>query len=222
MGTALVIFTLNEIDAARSLFDRIPFDKVNEFFVIDGGSNDGTVEFFQAKGVTVIKQEVPGHGEAYKLGIKKATQDIIVFFGCDGNNQPEDILALIQEVKNGYDLVIASRFGKGSRSLDASLIRKIGNLLFVFLVNMRWRARLTDVLNEFRAVKKESIIKLNLMNSYFDLELEMAIKAIKNNLKMGEIITVEQKRIGGEGKLSTIKDGLMNLRCFLKEAFIRL
>ena len=221
MGTTLVIFALNEIDSARNLFDRIPFDKVNEFFVIDGGSNDGTVEFFQDKGVTVIKQEVPGHGEAYKLGIRKATQDIIVFFGCDGNNQPEDIPALIKEVNNGNDLVIASRFGKGSQTFDATFIRRLGNLFFVFLVNMRWHAGLTDVFNEFRAIKKESMEKLGLENRYFDLELEMVIKAIKNNLRIGEIPTIEQRRISGKGKLSTVRDGLMNLRCFIKEAFTK-
>jgi hypothetical protein len=61
--------------------------------------------------------------------------------------------------------------------------------------------------------------KMNLKNSYFDLELEMTIKAIKNKLRMAEVPTVEDKRVGGEAKLSTLKDGIMNLKCFLKEAF---
>jgi hypothetical protein len=36
---------------------------------------------------------------------------------------------------------------------------------------------------------------------------------------MAEVPTVEDKRVGGEAKLSTLKDGIMNLKCFLKEAF---
>ena len=219
MKSTLVIFTFNEIEAARTLFNRIPFDRVNEFFVVDGGSTDGTIEFFQDKGIPVIKQEIPGHGEAYKLGLKKASGDIIVFFGCDGNNQPEDILALIKEIEKGNNLVIASRFSKDSRSLDATFIRELGNRFFISLVNMRWQAKLTDVFNEFRAIRKESMERLDLKNSHFDLELEMVIKAIKNNLKIAEIPTVEQRRIGGQAKLSAIKDGLMNLKYFLKEAF---
>jgi glycosyltransferase involved in cell wall biosynthesis len=218
MKSTLVIFTLNEIEAARALFDRIPFDKVSESFVIDGGSSDGTVEFFQNKGVQVIKQAIPGHGEAFKLGMQMASGDILVFFGCDGNNRPEDIPILIEEIEKGNDLAIASRFAKASRSLDASLVRRFGNWLFAFLVNMRWQVQLTDVFDEFRAIKKASMMALNLKNSYFDLELEMVIKAIKNNLKITTIPTVEQQRIGGQTKLSTIKDGLMNLRCFLSEA----
>jgi hypothetical protein len=61
--------------------------------------------------------------------------------------------------------------------------------------------------------------KLNLKNSYFDLELEMTIKAVKNKLKMVEVPTLEERRVGGKAKLSTFRDGLMNLKCFLREAF---
>ena len=219
MNSTLIIFTLNEIEAARAIFDRIPFDKVNEFFVVDGGSTDGTEEFFQDKGIPVIRQDIPGHGEVYKLGMKKASGDILVFFGCDGNNRAEDISNLIEVIKKGNDLVIASRFGKNSQSFDATLVRKFGNWLFVFLVNTRWQTKLTDVFNEFRAIRKECMESLNLKNSYFDLELEMVIRAIKSKLNMIEVPTVEQQRIGGKAKLSTFKDGWMNLRCFLKEAF---
>lgn len=220
MKSTLIIFTLNEIEAARALFDRIPFGRIDESFVIDGGSTDGTVEFFQGKGIPVIKQVIPGHGEAFKLGMRKASGDILVFFGCDGNNRPENIPILVEEIEKGNDLVIASRFGKNSRSLDTTLVRRFGNWLFAFLVNMRWQVQLTDVFDEFRAIKKEGMMGLNLKNSYFDLELEMVIKAIKNNLKITETPTVEHQRIGGRAKLSTIKDGLMNLRCFLREALI--
>lgn len=221
MKSTLVIFTLNEIQAAKQLFARIPFDKVNESFVVDGGSTDGTAEFFKNKGIAVFKQEIRGHGEAYKFGMKKASGDILVFFGCDGNNRPEDIPVLVEEIKKGYDLVIASRFGKGAHSFDATLTRKFGNWLFVSLVNMRWQLDLKDVFNEFRAIKKECMEKMNLKNSFFDLELEMTIKALKNNLKIGQVPTVEQYRIGGRAKLSTIRDGLMNLRCFLRESRVR-
>jgi len=219
MKTTLVIFTLNEIEASHAMFSRIPFDNVDEAFVIDGNSTDGTIEFFRENNIPVYLQDKPGHGEAYKLGLEKATGEILIFFGCDGNNRPENIPALIEKMEKGYDLVIATRFGKSSKSHDATLLRKFGNWLFAFAVNVRWGARLTDVFDEFRAIKKESMQKLELENSYFDLELEMIIKALKHNFKITEIPTIEEERKGGEAKLMTFRDGWMNFKCYVREFF---
>ena len=50
MGKAkgtLVILTFNEIEGLREIFPLIPLDKIEEVFVIDGGSKDGTLEFFK-------------------------------------------------------------------------------------------------------------------------------------------------------------------------------
>ena len=52
--STLIILTFNEIKGVQALFDKIPFEKVGETLVIDGGSTDGTVEFFKDKGLKVI------------------------------------------------------------------------------------------------------------------------------------------------------------------------
>lgn len=221
MKTSLVIFTLNEIEAATALFARFPFDKVDEAFVIDGKSTDGTIEFFREHDIPVIIQDKPGHGEAYKLGMEKAAGDLIIFIGCDGNNRPENIPLLIQEIEKGYDLVIASRFGKGSQSFDATPLRKFGNWFFAFIVNIRWGTALTDVFDEFRAIRKDCMQRLNLENSFFDLELEMVIKAAKHKLRITEVPTIEEERVGGKAKLMTRRDGWMNLKCYFREFFKR-
>ena len=64
MRIALVLLTLNEIAGLRVLFDRIPFDCVDETFCVDGGSTDGTREFYREREFRVLDQTSSGRGEA--------------------------------------------------------------------------------------------------------------------------------------------------------------
>jgi len=221
MRSTLIILTLNEIEAVKHIYDQIPQKYVDEIIVIDGGSTDGTIDFFKRRGIPVFVQDVKGRGAAFRLGIKKAANEILIFFSSDGNERAGDIPLLIKKIKEGYDLVIASRFSPDAKSFDATFIRRLGNIVFTKLVNLRWRSRLTDVFNGFRGGKKECLRNLSLASNRFEIELEMTIKSIKNGLRIAEIPTVEDERIGGVAKLRTWRDGFANFKCFLQEAFVR-
>ncbi len=79
MKSSLIILTLNEIEGVRTLYDRIPFDAADECFVVDGGSIDGTVEFFRERGIKVVSQEIKGRGEAFRIAVKRAEGDHLIF-----------------------------------------------------------------------------------------------------------------------------------------------
>ena len=49
MKISLVLLTLDELPGLEALFDQIPFDAVDEAFAVDGGSTDGTLEFYEAR-----------------------------------------------------------------------------------------------------------------------------------------------------------------------------
>jgi len=87
MNLSLVILTYNEIVGLTELFDKIPLDSVDEVFVVDGGSTDGTIEFFNEKDVTVYKQQIKGRGEAFRLAFQKAKGDAILFLLLTGEIQ---------------------------------------------------------------------------------------------------------------------------------------
>lgn len=215
--SSLIILTLNEIEAIKKIFSKIPFKIFDECFVVDGGSTDGTIEYFKKRKIKVYLQDKPGHGEAYKFGLKKAKGEVIVYFSGDGNEKPEDIPRMLKEIEKGYDLVIASRFMKGAKTFDAGPGRRFGNRFFTFLVNFFWGGGVTDVFNAFRAVNKKSMERLKLESSFFDTELEMVIRALKKGYKIKEFPTIELSRIGGKAKLETWRDGKINLIRFLKE-----
>jgi len=220
MESTLVILTRNEIDGIRSLFDKIPFNEFDEVFVMDCNSKDGTIKFFEDRGIRTINQRNPGRGNAFIESFEKANGKYLVFFSPDGNENPEDIPKLIRELKKGYDLVIASRYTKGAKSDvsdDPMLIRKFGNIFFTFLVNLIWNVKVTDAINGFRGVNKSRVKKLKLDAPGYEIEFQMTIRSAKLKYKIKEIPTIEKKRIGGERKAKTFKLGFRFTKFLLKE-----
>src|SRR3989338_8395025 len=119
MKSTLVILTRNEIEGVRTLFNKIPFDKFDECFVMDGGSTDGTVEFFKEKGIEVKSQSQRGRGQAFRQAFLAASGDILIFFSPDGNENPDDAPKLKEIIEQDYDMAIASRFSPQSKSDDS-------------------------------------------------------------------------------------------------------
>jgi glycosyltransferase involved in cell wall biosynthesis len=224
LKTSLIILTFNEIEGITALFDKIPFDKVDEALVVDGGSKDGTIEFFKARQIPVYLQDVSGRGEAFRIGCRKATGDALIFFGPDGNEDPNDITKLLDIIKDGYDMAIASRFLPGARNDEADATipyRAMANRLFTLAVKVIWGGSIADTINGFRAVNKDSFNELKVDAEGFAIEFQMSIRALKLKQRVKEIPTIEGDRIGGESTAKSIPTGLKVLRVLLREIWLR-
>jgi glycosyltransferase involved in cell wall biosynthesis len=211
----LIVLTLNEIDGITDVFPKLPMYCLDEVLVVDGGSTDGTLEFFAERGVRVIKQERRGRGEAFRLAAEHARNECLIFFSPDGNENPDDIPRLIEGLAAGYDMVIASRFMAGARSEDDDKFlfasRRWGNLLFTWLVNVlcRGRARISDTINGYRAITRAAFARLRPDAEGYAIEFQMSIRALQLGLRVLEIPTQESPRIGrGVSKLNAIPVGL--------------
>ena len=216
----LVILTRNEIVGIKTLYNKIPFDKFDEVFAVDPGSTDGTLEFFKEKGVKVVLQEKKGRGEAFRLAMKEARNDILVFFSPDGNEDPKDSVKLVECIENGAGMAIASRFMKGSRADDQEsliAVRGFGNKFFTTLANMAFGGHLTDSINGYRAIKKETFAKLNPDAQGFCIEYQLSMRAMKLKQKIAEIPTYEGDRIDGESQHNSFRTGLRFFRLLGKE-----
>ena len=56
-------------------------------------------EFFEKHQIRAIQQQIPGRGEAFKLGTQHAKGKYLVFFSPDGNENPADIPKLVQQIQ---------------------------------------------------------------------------------------------------------------------------
>ena len=223
-GVTLAVLTLNEIEGLRQVFPKIPTHCVDEILAVDGGSSDGTLEFFATRGIRTIRQEKRGRGEAFRLAAREARTDWLVFFSPDGNEDPDDIPRLVQGLADGYDMVIASRFMLGGRSEDDDkwllASRRWGNLTFTWLANALWGGprRITDTINGFRGITREVFHRLSPDAEGYAIELQMSIRALQLGLKVLEIPTTESPRVGhGVSKLNAIPVGFQFLALMLRE-----
>ena len=230
MTFGLVLLTFNEIEGIRKLWECIPKTDFDEFFAVDGGSTDGTLDFFTNNNVKVVGQSKKGRGEAFRIAFKNSKSDVLIFFSPDGNENPEDILNIKNEFKKDKktDIVIASRMIKGARNEEDDKIfrwRKWANNWFNFLANLLFNKNfftnyITDSINGFRGIRRDSFNKLSLDALGFTIEYQSTIRAFKKKMKIVEIPTIEGQRIGGESYAKSIPTGIKFIKCLVKEIFI--
>lgn len=231
MKVALLIPTLNEIDGLRQIMPRINREWVDEIVFVDGHSTDGTVEYIKEQNYTLYMENEPGVRKGMLDAIRKIDSDVVVTFSPDGNCIPELIPPLVEKMKEGFDIVIVSRYKKGAKSHDDNIVTGFGNWMFTTLVNVLHGSKYTDVMNIFRAYKRELIENLDLdKEETYSLpeklfftrlfwEPALSSRAAQRKLKIGEIAGDEPKRIGGEAKLQTIRWGAAYLYQIIRDKF---
>lgn len=192
----------------------------DEILVVDGHSMDSTREVAETEGARVILDNKKGKGDAIKVAIKEARGDILVFIDADGSHEPSDIpLVLEPLLEDRADLVVASRAKGGSDEFKMRLdhlIRQVGTDLATTLINYRYNADLTDILNGFRAIKRPVALNLNLKANDFDIEEELITKCLKKGYRIAEVASHEYCRKWGKSKLPTTKAWKFLLRLFIE------
>lgn len=206
----------------KALLSRIPFDTVDEYFLVDYRSSDGTVEFARSHKIPVIPQKKPGRAEAFRIGSRRARGKFLIFFSPDGNEDPKDIPHLIRLLEEGSDLVIASRFLAASRNEEDDMFfkwRAWANRGFTLLANIFFNRGkyITDTINGYRAIRKEVFDRLALDAQGFAIEYQMTIRAMKLGMEIAEIPTCEGARIGGTSTSYSIPTGIQFLGYLFSE-----
>jgi len=217
LKVTLLLPTLNEIEAVRVIVPQIRKEWADEFICIDGGSTDGTVDFMRQQGFHVHSQSGRGFGQGMLQGMHVAGGDIVVEFMPDGNSVPADIPRVIAKMREGYDLVIASRYAPGAKSEDDDWLTGIGNWLFTTIVNVLFWTRYTDVLTGFRSYRRNKMLALNMDTPGLSWPAQSCMRAARAGLKTVDIPADEPARIGGQRKMKPFKTGMEISKLILRD-----
>ena len=232
MKVTLLIPTLNEAVGMRSVMPKVKKEWVDQILIVDGPSKDGTADIAREMGYDVVIQKTPGIRGAYMDALAFVKGDVILTFSPDGNSIPELIPACIAKLKEGYDMVIVSRYAQGAKSYDDDAITAFGNRLFTGCINLLHGSKYTDAMVIYRAYSKKLIYELALdQDSSYSFEEKLfrtkiswepllSIRAAKRKLRVADIPGDEPAREGGERKLQVLKWGAAYMFEIWREIFI--
>lgn len=223
---SLALIVKNERKASEVIFPQIPKEAVDEIFVIDGHSTDGTMEYFRRKGVKVFEQNIEGLGGAVIEARKRTKTDGFILFHPDGNEDPKDIRKCANLLRLGHEFVIPSRMIKGGYNEEDNRLlrpRKWFNKTIAFLVNLLFNSRnraVTETVQGFRAIRCDTFDKLKLDAFDSTIDFQMVLRALKHKVNIYEFPTIERKRLFGSTNFDSFQTGLAILSRFVKELFI--
>ena len=152
--------------------DAVLGDSEEEYEVIvcNDGSSDNTgkvlKEMLKSYSLEVITHKINrGLGETSRDLFERAAElaqpgDVIVRLDCDDTHEPEFIPSLIAKIREGNDVVIASRFAPGGGQLGVSryraFISRCANLFMKFFFRIKG---LKEYSSGFRAYRAEKVIE---------------------------------------------------------------
>jgi len=197
-------------DEARNVawvLRRLP-PGIDEVILVDGASTDDTVAVARAvrPDIVIAAERAPGKGAAMRTGMDLAQGDIIVTIDADGSIDPAELDRYIV-CAHDVDLVKGSRFADDGGTEDMSAIRRLGNAVLLWLVNVLYGARLTDLCYGYCAVRRSALPALALRCDGFEIETEMTVRALRAGLRVGEVPSFELPRRYGTSHLRAFTDG---------------
>lgn len=216
MKKLIIIPTYNEVNNITPLIDEINgMDKLSDFsvLIVDDSSNDGTLDeitklFEKYKNIYILKRkEKLGLASAYIDGFKYGLRlgfDCFIQMDADFSHNPK-YLPLIFKALKSNDVVIGSRYVKGGKVENWSIIRYLVSKCGSFYAKTILKCPINDLTGGFNAWKKDIIDKIKLdeiISKGYCFQIEMKYKAFKNNAKILEIPIVFKDRKFGKSKMS--------------------
>lgn len=217
MSDGLVIIpTFNEKENIQRVLNRIfslsvPLDVL----IVDDGSPDGTAQLVKdfmknnPERVFLIEREgKQGLGTAYIRGFEWALErdyEYIFEMDADLSHNPDDLERLYNTAKEGYDLVIGSRYVKGVNVVNWPMGRVLMSYFASIYVKVVLGIKIDDTTAGFKCYRRKVLEAIDFSKIRFigyAFQIEMKYTAWKLGFKLKEIPIVFTDRTDGESKMS--------------------
>lgn len=217
---SIILPTYNEagniVDLIAELDRHIAHPK--EIIVVDDNSSDETwrlvEEVSRARPHVRIERRMADHGltRSIQHGISVAHGDIVCWMDCDFSHPPATMALLIQCVRDGHDLAVASRYVRSGQyksglrwfGADESALAVLLSRLINFGIRWSLNPRFHDYTSGFIAIRREALQRhLPLCGDYGEYFMELMYRAIRGGHRYVEVPFVSPPRRSGVSKTGT-------------------
>lgn len=215
MESVVIIPTYNEKENIETVIKKVISLNINvDILIVDDNSPDGTAQIVKNlqkkyENLFLIEREGKlGLGTAYITGFKwalKRNYEYILEMDADLSHSPEDIPRLISKCKEGYDLVIGSRYCNGVNVINWPIRR----LILSYGANKYTRIvtglKIKDATSGFKCFRRkvlESVDLDKIKSSGYSFQIEMNFRAWKLGYLLTEIPIIFVERSEGKSKMS--------------------
>lgn len=158
----LVIPAYNEGRSIARVVERArAFFPASIVTVVNDGSSDDTAEIAVSAGAHVINLPFnSGYGVALHTGLIWAHRqgaELVITQDADGQHDAAEASKLLEALRNGADIALGSRYRAGSKCYRVPVSRRLGSLLFAWLLTRLSRTEITDPTTGFQALNAKAL-----------------------------------------------------------------
>lgn len=231
MRVSIIIPVYNEFRSLPAVLQRVtdaplPDGCEKEIVVVDDGSTDGTsalVRDYEGDPRVRVHHSVVnfGKGAAIRVGLAKATGDVILIQDGDLEYDPGDYPAILQPLVSGEaDVVYGSRFRARPKGMKWS--NWLANKILTTTTNVLYGAGITDEATAYKAFRADVIHGFRLTCLRFEFCPEVTAKLRRLGHAIHEVPITYNARGILEGKKIRARDGFQALWTLVKYRFVPL
>lgn len=192
-----------------------------DYIVVNDGSKDRTADICKKKGYELLDLPVNlGLAGAFQAGLKYAYQNgysYAIQFDADGQHRPEFIEPMLERIKEGYDIVIGSRFVNKRKN---NSLRMLGSKMLTVAIKFTTGIRVSDPTSGMRMFS-ELMIKEFAKNLNYGPEPDTISYLLKNGAKISEVQVNMDERQFGESYLNFTRSVKYMITMLLSIFFIQ-
>lgn len=218
----IVIPAYNEEENIENVVKRLKKEFPQfDYVVVNDGSKDRTAEVCRKNGFNLLDLPVNlGLAGGFQAGLKYAARygyQYAIQFDGDGQHRPEYIGPMLEKMKEGYDIVIGSRFIGGKKPLT---MRMLGSNLIESAIRLTTGVDIKDPTSGMRMFSRKMIGEfINGLN--YGPEPDTVSYLIKQGAKVAEVPVIMDERLLGASYLTPVNASVYMIKMLLSIILIQ-